>query len=170
MNLIKPTTELKQKALEYRQAHFDHSERSIEGDNGFDEAETYEAWLAHLEKVEAGDHEYLIPSSTYFAMIDDEIVGVVDIRHRLNDFLLKSGGHIGYSVHPLERRKGYATKILHLALEKCSRLGIAKALVTCNKENVGSQKTILHNAGVLEDEYVCENASVTLRYWIELEK
>ena len=170
MQLIKPTIELKQKALEYRQAHFDNDEHTIEGDNGFDEAETYEDWLVHLERVEAGNHEYLLPSSTYFAMLDGKIVGVVDVRHKLNDFLLKAGGHIGYSVHPLERRKGYATKILSLALEKCSNLGIDNALVTCNKENVGSQKTILNNAGVLENEYVCENGNITLRYWIEVAK
>jgi len=170
MHLIRPATELKQKALDYRQAHFDHNEQVIAGDNGFDEAETYEDWLAHLKKVEAGNHEYLLPSSTYFAMVDGKIVGVVDIRHELNDFLLKSGGHIGYSVHPLERCKGYATKILRLALEKCNNLGIENALVTCNKENIGSQKTILHNAGVLENEYVCENGGITLRYWIEVAK
>jgi len=168
MQLIKPTIELKQKALEYRQAHFNCNEQAIEGDNGFDEAETYEIWLARLEEVEAGRHEYLVPSSTYFAMINGEIVGVVDIRHRLNDFLLKSGGHIGYSVHPYERRKGYATEILRLALEKCNHIGIEKALVTCDKKNIGSQKTILNNAGVFENEFADENGDITLRYWIDV--
>jgi len=170
MQLIKPTIALKQKALEYRQAHFDCTEQAIEGDNGFDEAKTFEEWLAHLEKVEAGKHEYLLPSSTYLAMIDDKIVGVVDIRHELNDFLLKSGGHIGYSVHPNERCKGYATKILCLALEKCDYLGIEKALVTCDKNNAGSQKTILNNGGVLENGLVDENGNVTLRFWVDVVK
>jgi len=170
MQLIKPTIECRQKALEYRQAHFDYNEQVISGDNGLDEAETFEDWLAHLEKVEAGRHEYLLPSSTYFASVDGKIVGVVDIRHRLNDFLLESGGHIGYSVHPYERRKGYATEILRLALEKCNHLGIEKALVTCDKKNIGSQKTILNNAGVFENEFVDENGNITLRYWVDAAK
>ena len=168
MELIKPTTEHKQKALAYRQAHFDHNEPAMQGVNRLDQAETYEAWLDHLELVERGAHEYLLPSSTYFAMIDGGIVGVVDIRHRLNDFLLTTGGHIGYGVHPQERRKGYATEILRLALKKCEALGIPKALVTCDKTNIGSMKTIIKNGGVLENEHVSDNGNVTLRFWIDV--
>ncbi|MCL2236092.1 MAG: GNAT family N-acetyltransferase [Defluviitaleaceae bacterium] len=168
MKLLKPTTEHKGKALAYRQAHFDAGERAIDGDNGLDDAATYEEWLTHLEEMEAGGHEFLIPSSTYFAVVDDEFVGVVDIRHRLNDGLLKAGGHVGYSTHPSHRRKGYATEILRLALEKCREMGIYKVLVTCNKDNIGSQKTILSNGGILENEHLCESGVTILRYWIEV--
>ena len=168
MKLVKPAMEHKQAALEYRQAHYDHGEIAIDGDNGLDEAETYEGWLEWLENIEAGRHEYLLPSSTYFAVVDDCIVGVVDIRHRLNEGLMKAGGHVGYSVHPKERRKGYATEILRLALAKCRGLGIEKVLVTCDKSNIASQKTILNNAGVLENEHTDDKGVVTLRYWIEV--
>ena len=151
-----------------KSAQIDNKELAMNGDNGLDEAETYEDWLIWLDNIEAGKHEYLLPSSTYFAMIDGKIVGIVDIRHKLNDFLLKAGGHIGYSVHPSERRKGYATEILRLALEKCRQRGIEKVLVTCDKDNVGSQKTILYNCGVLENELQDESGNATLRYWIEV--
>ncbi|MCL2407686.1 MAG: GNAT family N-acetyltransferase [Defluviitaleaceae bacterium] len=168
MRLIKPTIELKEKALAYRQAHFDADEKVIDGDCGFDEAESYESWLSHLGIVETGRHEVFVLSSTYFAEKGCEIVGVVDIRHHLNEHLLKVGGHISYSVHPNQRRKGYATEILRLALHKCRDLGIKEVLVTCNKANIGSHKTILNNGGVLEDEYVDNNGSVTLRHWISI--
>ena len=167
MQLIKPTPAYKEKALAYRKAHFDIGETEIQGDNNLDVSKTYEEWLDYLDFVEAGKHEIYLPSSTYFAVIDDEIVGIVDIRHRLNDALLKCGGHIGYSTHPQHRRKGYATQILRLALEKCKAMGIEKVLVTCNKENIGSQKTILNNGGVLENEYTDEKGQVTLRHWLD---
>jgi len=168
MQLIKPTPAHKEKALAYRQAHFDIGETQIQGDNGLDESKTYEDWLAHLALIEAGKHEIYLPSSTYFAIINEDILGIVDIRHHLNDFLLKSGGHIGYSVHPQHRRKGHATQILRLALAKCKEMSIEKALVTCDKENTGSMKTILNNRGVLENEHVDDKGQVTLRYWINV--
>jgi len=168
MQLITPKIEHKQEALEYRQDHFDANELIIDGDNGFDEAETYECWLTGLDIIKAGKHEFFMPSSTYFAVVDGNIVGVVDIRHKLNDHLMKTGGHIGYSVRPNQRRKGYATEILRLALKKCQEMGIRKALVTCNKNNIGSQKTILKNNGVLENEHEDNNGNITLRYWIDI--
>ena len=168
MQLVKPQLEHKQAALAYRQGHFDHNETEIQGDNGFDKAESYEDWLANMDFIEAGKHVYLLPSSTYFAIVDGEIVGIVDIRHKLNDALLQTGGHIGYSVHPCKRRKGYATEILRLALEKCKQMGITKALVTCYKDNIGSKKTILNNNGLLENEYVDDNGNIILRYWIDV--
>lgn len=92
---------------------------------------------------------------------------MIDIRHRLNEYLLQFGGNIGYSVRPSQRRKGYATEMLALALEECRKLGIDRALVTCDKTNIGSAKTIQKNGGVLENE-VLEGDRITQRYWIGL--
>ena len=90
---------------------------------------------------------------------------MIDIRHRLNDYLFNFGGHIGYSVRKSERKKGYATEMLALALVECMNLNINKILITCDKENTASVKTIIKNGGILENEIPEENR-ITQRYWI----
>ena len=91
----------------------------------------------------------------------------MDIRHSLNEALLLDGGHIGDGVRPSERRKGYATAMIALALDECRKLGIEKVLMVCNKENPGSAKSIQNNGGVLENEINVEGETVQ-RYWIQL--
>lgn len=95
------------------------------------------------------------------------LVGAVNIRHYLNDELLKTGGHIGDGIRPGERRKGYATAMIALALEECRKLGIKRVLMTCDKNNIGSAKSIINNGGVLENE-IEEDGHVEQRYWIQL--
>jgi predicted acetyltransferase len=111
-----------------------------------------------------------VECSTYW-MINksNNILGVVHIRHRLNEPLLYRGGHIGYAIIPSERRKGYATKMLSLALDVCKAMGISKVLITCAKDNIGSAKTIINNGGILDSEGIDEH-KVFQRYWIELSK
>lgn len=94
-------------------------------------------------------------------------VGAVNIRHELNDALLRNGRHIGDGVRPSERRKGIATKMIALALEECRKLGIPKVLMVCEKENVGSAKSIQNNGGVLENEIEVDGV-MEQRYWITL--
>ncbi len=108
-----------------------------------------------------------MPSTTYFAVVGGRIVGTIQVRHKLSEWLYKYGGNIGYGVRPSERRKGYAARMLALALEKCRELGLKRALVTCNRENIGSARTILKNGGVLENEVLREDGGVTQRYWID---
>ena len=95
------------------------------------------------------------------------MVGAVNIRHDLNDYLLKYGGHIGDGIRPSERRKGYATEMIRLALEECRKLGLTRVLMTCDKNNIGSAKSIIRNGGILEDE-VLEEGVIKQRYWISL--
>ena len=114
-----------------------------------------------------------VPGSTYFLMDDKEsrIFGAVNIRHALTQDLLNKGGHVGYGIRPSERRKGYATLILGLALEKCRELGIKETLITCDKNNTGSARTIQKNGGVLENEIIEEGENavdIVQRYWIQL--
>ncbi|URZ15255.1 GNAT family N-acetyltransferase [Clostridium felsineum] len=91
-----------------------------------------------------------VVSTTFFAVkkSDSKIVGIVNLRHYLNDFY-KNSGHIGYSVRPSERKKGYATEILRQTLEYAKQRGLKEVYIACKKENEGSRKTILKNGGVL---------------------
>lgn len=112
----------------------------------------------------------LVAGTTYFAF-DEEIqkmVGAVNIRHSLNEYLLKYGGHIGDGVRPCLRKKGYATAMIRLALDKCRELGINKVLICCNRNNIGSAKSIINNGGILENEVIDTDGEVMQRYWITL--
>ena len=111
--------------------------------------------------------EGMVPDSTFFCLDEDRniMVGAVNIRHYLNEALLLNGGHIGDGVRPGERKKGYGTAIIGLALEECKKLGINKVLICCDKTNIGSAKTIINNGGVLENEIVVDNITEQ-RFWI----
>lgn len=132
----------------------------------------FEDFLHELEQ--AKDIEkikpYLVNQTTYILFdSNNRALGGVNIRHKLNDNLLKHGGHIGILIRPSERRKGYATKIISLALEKCKILGIDKVLITCREDNIGSKKAIESNGGIYENSYFDENNNYTYRrYWIEI--
>ncbi len=125
----------------------------------------------YLENLEIKQpSEGHVPDSTFF-LYDDEknrLLGAVNIRHELNDYLLKYAGHIGDGIRPSERKKGYATKMISLALEECKKLGINRVLMVCSKENIGSAKSIINNGGVLENEFQTEDGNIEQRYWIDL--
>ena len=128
----------------------------------------FDYYLDNLELREAKDGK--VPDSTYFLLDKkrNRLLGAVNIRHYLNESLLLDGGHIGDGIRPSERRKGYGTKIIALALEKCKELGIDKVLICCDEDNVGSRKAIINNGGILENELIYEDGHVVQRYWISL--
>jgi predicted acetyltransferase len=110
-----------------------------------------------------------VPHSTFWLLAETgQIVGAVNIRHKLNEKLYNSGGHIGYGICPGERRKGYAAVLLELSLQKARELGIDRALLVCDKGNRGSERTILKNGGVFESEFIESNGNIVRRFWIDL--
>lgn len=128
----------------------------------------FDCYLERLETKKAGNG--LVPDSVFFCLDEDRniFVGAVNIRHYLNESLLFTGGHIGDGIRPSERRKGYATAMIALALEECRKLGIRRVLMTCDRSNVGSAKSIMKNGGVLENEVLNEEGEIEQRYWIDL--
>ena len=169
MELVLPDIGHKQAALDYRQEHFTNGETIIHGDGGLDSAASYEVWLdkIRVDMTREVSEEY-VPATVYFGMSDGVIIGTIQIRHKLNRRLLETYGHIGYGVRPSERRKGYATRMLALALEKCRDLGIDSVLISCDKNNAGSAGTIKKNGGVLHNEFTEANGAVTQQYWVTL--
>lgn len=115
------------------------------------------------------ESENCVPDSTFFCLDEERniFVGAVNIRHSLNERLLLDGGHIGDGVRPSERRKGIATEMIRLALDECRKLGIEKVLMVCDKDNIGSAKSIVNNGGVLENEIEVDGVPQQ-RYWITL--
>ena len=106
-----------------------------------------------------------VTAHTFFALDNDKIVGIINARHELNNYLLNFGGHIGYSVRKSERRKGYAKAMLSYTVNFLFSLGLEKILITCDKNNIASKRTIESCSGILDNEVATEDRT-TLRYWI----
>ena len=173
MILIEPTTEYADGIRAYRQTFLDSGD-SMDGTNKLRQMEDPATWVAHCLacKDPATAPDGLVPATQYIFVREEDrkIVGMIQIRHVFNDYLEKYGGHIGYSVAPGERRKGYASEMLRLSLPKCRELGIGRVLITCIRGNEGSRKTILKNGGVFESAvFEPEMKEYLERYWIDLE-
>jgi len=128
----------------------------------------FDYYLDNLEIKEPKDGK--VPDSVFF-LLDVErniLLGAVNIRHYLNDYLFRFGGHIGDGIRPSERGKGYATEMIRLSLIECKKLGIDKVLMVCDKSNIASAKTIIKNGGIFEKEFVDEDGEINQRYWIDI--
>ncbi|MBS4535325.1 GNAT family N-acetyltransferase [Clostridium sp. D2Q-14] len=171
LRLVLPTLEYKEKLMEYKREFIENRD-SMDGTAGLRTSETFEDWYSAFcdNLKEETVRDGLVPAATYMAISinDGSLIGMIDIRHRLNDYLLNFGGHIGFSIRKSERKQGYATEMLALGLAECIKLNIKKVLITCDKDNVASAKTIINNGGILENE-IPEGDRITQRYWITLD-
>lgn len=109
----------------------------------------------------------MVPMTTYWAIVNDKIVGRINLRHTLNKELRTYGGHIGYAVRSNEQGKGYATEMLRQVLLKAKKLGFKKILITCKVSNTGSRKVIENNGGILKTITPHGDRQQCL-YWIKL--
>ena len=168
--LLRPDETMFDKITDYRHAMLDAGS-SMDGTSALDRYDDPAEWLNHVRALEKPETcpPNLVTATLFVAVrkTDFGIVGMIDLRQRLNDFLAEYGGHIGYSVRPDERRKGYAKRMLALALEEARGRGISRVLITCDDDNVASARTIEANGGVFE-RTACLDGEVLRRYWIEL--
>ena len=166
MKLRRPTLADKEAILSMM-AEFEETQSAHDGGFWDAEAFVYEAWLESNRDMEMGlgIPEGWVPAVQLVAFArDGQAVGFLNLRLRLSAYLLEEGGHIGYSIRPSERGKGYAKEALRQGLQIAKEKNIKRALVTCSTENQASRAVILANGGQLED---VRNG--TERYWIDLE-
>ena len=152
---------------------FERYHSDIHGAGGLDRfCGDYPGWLrrvralADVEHVPAGR----LPGPTFLVLrkSDGRMVGMVNIRHYLNEEMLRTGGHVGYSVRPTERLRGCGAEILRMALDYLRGIGLDRALVTCDTANLGSAGVIRRNGGVFENEDYEDDGTPVSRYWIAL--
>ena len=168
--LVKPDLSYADEIIKYKEESLKENPL-INGSAGLNRFSSIEDWLEELKKrsSEATVPEGLVPSSTYLGVRekDNYIVGMIDIRHYLNEYLTQVGGNIGYGVRKTERNKGYAKQMLKLALEKCKELKIKKVLITCDEDNIASEKVILSANAKFEDIRNIDGENKK-RFWIDL--
>lgn len=172
MKLIEPTVEYDRQIREYRKEFLDSGDLN-DGASRLKQFDDPRDWIAFLNRLKDSSTipQGRVQLSQYMLVReeDQKIVGMINIRHTLNDYLERYGGHIGASVAPSERHKGYAELMLKMALSKCRELGIDRVLITCNDDNEASKRLILKCGGTFESVIYDPTEGVYVeRYWIDL--
>ncbi len=172
--LVRPSKLYAEQVMSYKEEMLQSGD-SFDGCAGLEDVESFDEWVDFERRLKGKYKSGYVPSEVFLAVRrkDDFVVGIIDFRHPLSDFLKNFGGNIGYSVRPSERRKGYASEMLGLVLPFCRESGESKVLLlTCDKENVASQRAIVKNGGMLENEIVdtagLSKSGVIQRFWIAI--
>ena len=172
--LEEPSLERMNDVKEYIEEHFKYNSK-IAGDSGLEEEYVeYEKWLSKMEllKYPSTCPKNICVGREYFLIreSDNKLIGMINLRWNLNEWMLQNGGHIGYGIRPTERRKGYNKISLYLCLLKAKEFGIDKVLLTADDNNLGSVKTIEALGGVLENKIPSyEDEKIVMgRYWINV--
>ena len=174
----KVSIERKDDVIEYMQEH-QACGSNINGDGGFDEVlegKTYEECLNRsllMEDEEYAKSKNRCPAVTYLLIRenDNRLIGMINIRHILNETMLRFGGHIGYGVRPSERRKGYNKINLYLGLIEAKKAGLDRVMLDCETKNLASSKTMEALGGKLErTEIDPSDGILTSVYWIDVDE
>lgn len=173
MKLIKVSAEYAEQIQEYRQEFLDAGDSM----DGCGSLRRIADPMEYIKKCMDYESPETLPEgrviATQFLFVreeDNRLVGMIQVRHYFNDYLSKYGGNIGYSIRPSERQKGYAKAMLGAVLPFCREIKLEKILITCNDNNIASEKTIISNGGIYESTVYEPDENINLkRFWITLE-
>lgn len=148
VRLVKPSKQYFDQIIELKQDFINNNEPRIQGSGSLDKYDDLNEWLTSINEIEQGLNLKLVPTTYYLILLDNEVVGTISMRHYLTKDLEEFGGHIGYSIKPSARRKGYAKEALKLLLD-LYKDNFDEILIMCEEDNIASSKTILANGGIL---------------------
>lgn len=154
LELVYPSKNLKEQIIDFRNEFYQNNEMHIPGGAKLDMIENIDEWIKYVQDLEKGmTSDGFVSSTVLLGVVNEKIVGIIDLRHRLNDWLKKNGGgNIGYAVRPSERRKGYASEMVKQALEFYKKNNIEFVEISCDYDNIASKNTILKNNGIFDRE------------------
>lgn len=148
VRLVKPSKQYFDQIMELKQDFITNNEPRIQGSGSIDKYDDLNEWLTSINEIEQGLNPKLVPTTYYLILLDNEVVGTISMRHYLTKDLEEFGGHIGYSIKPRARRKGYAKEALRILLD-LYKDKYDEILIMCEDDNIASNKTVLANGGVL---------------------
>ena len=172
MKCIFPNEDYKDKAIEFINEFYTYNS-NINGSGALDRylnESSYEKWIEKvisdidIANIEGGR----VPAFSYFYIreTDNKIIGMINIRLALNDFLRNEGGHIGYCIRPTERKQHYATNMLNEALAYCKIIGLNNIIVSCDKSNIASANVIKNCCGILDAEFYSDTFNEVIQRYI----
>ena len=161
VRLVKPSKQYFDQIIELKQDFINNNEPRIQGSGSLDKYDDLNEWLTSINEIEQGLNPKLVPTTYYLILLDNEVVGTISMRHYLTKDWEEFGGHIGYSIKPRARRKGYAKEALKLLLD-LYKDKYDEILIMCEDDNiasiskkiVGDVKKIRNNVGSVTDDFI----------------
>ncbi len=159
LSLVKPVAEHQQTYFSYIAELGD--ENRIPFPLDFDHSD-FIAWLERVDGISKGIGvpEGYVPSTTFFLMDGDELIGVSNLRHYLSDLIREHGGHIGLGVRPSLRGLGIGNQLMALTIAEARKIGIDEIHIHCLAGNMASASTIRRNGGLLDSETIQEGQQI----------
>lgn len=164
--LLKPDETMKDEFIHFNREWTEHQEEMVPYAADL-RGMSFEEWLSESRQLEHDAPMGMVTASLWLLVKENRILGAIALRHELNDYLMRLGGHIGYGIRPSERGRGYAEIMLRKTLMLAKEMHFEKVLVTCNRSNIPSERTIIKNGGILENE-IEDGEEIVARYWIHL--